>query len=503
MKWAASLLLCVVVATSAHARGGGGGHVTTFDPNLYGGPANVSCIKAAAAGVCTTGYNAACDGVTSDTAAFVSFRTAAVAANPTRAVLYIPPGANCTISGGVNDNIVAGVKNPVIWGYGATVNTMTFGGTGFPSNISGNWALVQTFNPGDTTVTLVSSGDAAIFAGNPWIAATCVALQIGGTPPSFARFNYRKIVNITGSIITLSNPLDIQCKSTYPSIAVNGTPHPYDGGPAKLYLMDPQWDTNASFYGLTITGVGTTNAAGSYQNVVQGRTVALYDMVFQNLSNLSPTSSDSIWGFNVVSRSVEVDKDINSLNFIRGDFESFGVNFQSGSVNNALLELGTYGSCGGTGTNIIIRGGICKDVAVGPTSFGHGQSIFFDGGSVTAVGSGVSQIQIDASFLSFSSGTFSMAKSSVNIDSYYGTFVPGHKYKIAYANSFGNACSPLTVFTVTDMREDATNLYADTDMSTLPTLDCLGHAPFYVAYPAETITQRNSGPANLTQFAPP
>jgi hypothetical protein len=492
------VLLLILSLASAFARGGG--HVTKFDPNLYGG--GWTCITAAVAGVCTNpgGVTALCNGVSSDLAAMQAWTAAMVALNPAQAKLYIPPGSNCIFGTAIRP--LDGITNAIVWAYGATVDQVWFGQLAFQDTSTTSFnALVQSFNPNDTSVTVITGTDALKFVVGRWVVATCISQQLDGFPPNFHRFNYRLVTNIVGSVISLVPPLDIACKSTYPAgtAGIAG-----QGGPASLYALQPTWNSNAQFFGLQVT-------TPIMQWNWVGRTVTLTDIVLAG-GNLNPSQSDNlVCNFCVVTGGIEEDKNINNLTFFRGATNTL-VN-QSSSTNNLILDsFTTFGvnSLNGTTTNMTITNSSISAAAVG-ASFAGGSTIAISGSSVLT--GRIAQTEIDTSYLSYSNGTFAMSKTG-HLDSYFAIMVPGIKYQFGWHNNFQSPCSPDTVFTVTDLREDASNLYADTGSwtqngsgiatpSTLPTVSCSGSPAMYVAYPAATITQKFSGPADLTQYAAP
>src|SRR5712671_6285567 len=83
--------VCLILGSAALA-GGRGGHNVTWEPNILGG--GWVCFKTAIAG-CSQGFNATCDGIADDTAAYNSFLTVF---SGLTAKLYIPAGSNCKIT---------------------------------------------------------------------------------------------------------------------------------------------------------------------------------------------------------------------------------------------------------------------------------------------------------------------------------------------------------------------------------------------------------------------
>src|SRR5215472_13694695 len=159
------LLFCTLPAFA-----GRGGHVTKFDPNIFGGASNVVCLTAAVAGTCSAGFNATCDGIADDTTAWNSFIDYAISHDPI--VLYLAPGQNC--QNPVNGFLLSKpgpsahvdgtpIKNLTIWGYGATFNSLWIGTQNVPFPDNTHQALLNTTSAGSSAVTLKSVGDASLF----------------------------------------------------------------------------------------------------------------------------------------------------------------------------------------------------------------------------------------------------------------------------------------------------------------------------------------------------
>lgn len=484
--------LLILLSAVAFA-GGRGGHNTTFDPNRFGGPSNVACITAAVSSICTTGFNASCDGTgTGDEAARVAWLAYGVARGAAQSILYYPPGSNCVFDG---CSLNVGIQNAVNWAYGAITNGCRAAGDRAFFNDNTHGALLQTASVGASSVTFVTASDLPSLAVGDRVIITSNALQNGGYPLNVQNFEYNTVASVSAGppkVIGLS-PLVNTYLSTLP--AVGWGDGGQTAGPATLYVLDPVWNTNVTIYGMQLRNVGGQFGA-------LGRTVALYDMVF-DVAGLNPTASDNLWIFwsNVVQ--VEIDKEVNTLNFFRSNADQ--ISGQSASTNNLNLTSVTIRAgavtLNGTPKNANIINSYLPVAKVGPIGFGAGNSVSLDG---TFVGSALSAFEeLVAADLTFVSGTFHQAKASPTISDFYRVLVPGHKYY--YGTHNGGVCSPLTTFTVTALTEDATNVYAATDSpTTQPTPTC-GGAMTYNSYPAMTIVQKNSqaGSADLTQFAAP
>jgi hypothetical protein len=260
--------------------------------------------------------------------------------------------------------------------------------------------------------------------------------------------------------------------------------------------MNPSWKTNAAIYGLTVLG---PNGVGS-----SGKDISHYDVSFNGLG-VAPSAAMNVgYAFSWLGSQVEIDKDITNLLFLRSS--AVQLLFQSASIDNLRLDgVVLPGALNGTPGNTVCVNSVLNPAAfIGPTQFGHGNSISLDGCTVPVSGSGLTTgptvISVDAATLSYSSGTFSIAVASDHPVVQWGAI--GQKYFFATA---GNAqCSTPTSFKITDMNIVSTTLNIVTDLvGALPTPCSGGAAAKYIAYPAATITQKFSGPADLTQFAAP
>lgn len=506
MKFRWFVIAAVCLYSSIASAGGRGGHNVTFDPNSYGG--GWACFRSLASGTCggaTTQYfDAACDGTTSDVTAAIAFTAWAVTQNPSRIKLYIPPGSSCIFDGS-SSYLTNGVQNIIVWAYGATFNLLQIGASHAFYENNTHSARIISANAGDQTVTLVTAADASIFSVGDWVIVDGYELQdVNGFPPNWQFFEYKLITAITGTttkIVTLNSPLENTYLSTWPLISA-GSPIKADiAGPASIHLMGPTWKTNVTWFGGRVTVLSQWGIIG--QNITVygmysdfGFAVSICQICWVMFSELGAKGGN------------EIDKLISFLGIYRSTARQLA--FQSASVDRVLLDSVTAGrnfafGLNGTANNTEIKNSIISSATPGPIGYGHGTSIIVDGSIISAVNQ--PNHRIKTSLLSFSNGTFFIAKNDAQVYLTYNVFVPGQKYHFGDTDGTYNP-NPTTntIFTVTAVREDATNFYFDTTLpNTLPTPSC-GSNPTcdgYVAYPAATITQKFSGPANLTQFAAP
>lgn len=525
-------VLAILLLLTVEALAGRGGHVTKFDPNLFGGASNVACLVGSpVASICTTAFSATCNGSGSgDDAALSAWVSYGHARGATQSILYIAPGANCVFGGtgvvftadlsincaGYGSQADTTVQNVVVWGYGATVNSAWFGGAGFytaqdpngivtgcsPSGPTNTSPFIQAANAGDTTVTLVTASDSSNFVAGDYIVVTALAnTTIGNFPPSHTFHEHALVTAVNGStgVLSLANPLQFSYKTTYPNI---GGTQPFQGGPATIYLLNKTFNTNAQFFGLTVASLSQTN--------IIGKKIVLQDITWSNpfANGPNPTASAEIWNIGGNYNGSEVDKDIDFLALINN--YATQTDIQSSSINTFIVQGTTFnGTLNGTPDNTSISNSKFGAISVGPTCCGHGNSIALDG--VTFTGATRQFHHSPISAYSFSSGTLTVAKSASEWTSGAGPglWIPGMKYFMGDTDG-SNTCSSANTFTVSDVVDAGSNVNIVTDIASIPVTNiCNANSrppSTFGAYQSMTVTQKFSGPANLLsvpEMAPP
>jgi hypothetical protein len=520
VKWAAVLLCLLGLLNLCEARHG---KSTAFDCNAWGG--SCACFLASASGLCgnATAHfsNAVCNGASDDSAALADWISYAHGLGTALAVLYVPPGSSCSLGGAhgnisfVADNTVhcAGfgaqpdttVKNAIIWQYGATYDQMWFGGQAFftaqntqgvvtgcgsgPTNTS---PLIQQAIAGDTTVTLITAGEASNFAVGKWIQVTALANQVAGAfPPTHTFHEPAQITAINGGVLSLSAPLRFSYKTTYPDL---GGTQPYQGGPATIYLMELTYDLTARFYGGTVTNTNQSN--------IIGRNITLTDVVWSNAASNgpNPTQSASIINIRGAYPGQEVDKENDTLVLFMNQASQTDV--QSSSVNTFMIQGSTFsGKLNGSAANTTLSNSSFGSITAGPTCCGVGTATVLDRVTFQAANTNYHHTLISA--YSFSAGTLTIAKANAEYTNGKspGLWVPGHKYFVGDSDG-SNTCSPANTFTVSDVVDAGSNVNIVTDLPSVSFGNTCGsgtRAPTtYGAYQTMTLTQTSSGPANLT-----
>ncbi len=119
-----------------------------------------------------------------------------------------------------------GVKNATITATGASVDALFIGNAGLIQESWTQSARIQTVAVGATSVTVISAGgtlvgpaDSSIFAIGQWIMLSGIGTQVPDSyPPNFQYFEYRKVTEISGSVISFAEPLRFSYKSTWPYV---------------------------------------------------------------------------------------------------------------------------------------------------------------------------------------------------------------------------------------------------------------------------------------------
>ena len=262
-----------------------------------------------------TDFGAKCDGVANDNAAFTAFNTWAQSQTGT-IMLTIPSGSICMFTSASMGNWFAkGIKSLIVTGYGATLSDNNGTGNGF---FLGGRAVVadnmhssrlETVLAGATTVTLKAQSESARFQVGNWALITGLDMMGYGYPPNPAFFEYVQITAIDPStgIITFASPLKNTYKSTWPLYNAGSDFEADQGGPATLYALDPSWNTQVEYRGLTISQAGQTYA--------NGRSVTFRDVTFTGVACGVPSQS-MLWqviNSNMPNCGMEVDKLIDTL----------------------------------------------------------------------------------------------------------------------------------------------------------------------------------------------
>jgi hypothetical protein len=291
-----------------------------------------------------TDFGATCNGARNDNAAFTAFNSWAKtwqARNYGQIELDIPSGSVCmfTNSSKTQGNWFArGIKNLLVVGYGATLSDNNGNGNGFFLGGFGQFgdnahsARLATVAAGANTVTLLTPTQTSTFRVGNWVLITGLDMMGYGYPTNPAFFEYVQItaINPNTGVITFAAPLRDGYKSTWPLYNAGSAFQADQGGPATLYALDPSWDTQVEYRGLTISQAGQTYA--------NGRSVTFRDVTFTGGACGVP-SQNMLWqaiNTNMSGCDMEVDKLIDTL--VLSGVTIRMIAFQSASVNSFSMD---------------------------------------------------------------------------------------------------------------------------------------------------------------------
>jgi hypothetical protein len=158
---------------------------------------------------------------------------------------------------------------------------------------------------------LRNATETARFQVGNWALITGLDIQGYGFPPNPAFFEYLHItaINSGTGAITFAAPLKNSYKSTWPHYWSGNAFEVDQGGPGTLYALDPSWDAEVEYRGLTISHAGQTYA--------NGRSITYRDITFTGYACGVPTQN-MVWqviNSNMSTCNMEVDKLIDSLVF--------------------------------------------------------------------------------------------------------------------------------------------------------------------------------------------
>jgi hypothetical protein len=275
-------------------------------------------------------------------------------------------------------------RSVVIHAYGATFLEGASGyNWGTPAQRQDNLhsARLQTVLAGASAVTLISPGDVTLFNENEWALITGLCLQEDGYPSNPAFFEWVYITDITGSVITFSNPLAYDYKSTWPFYNGGSGLQVDQGGPATLYAIDPQWNFNGELWGAELSVLSVATNA-------QARRIRFKDVSVP--SGQCPIPSQcGLWiadGCDFTPSTMEVDKFVKT---IRMKDTSIGViQFQNaGSIETFIGENITANYFLGTPTTTYLKNPtILTDFKPGAIlGYGNSKTLVVEGGTTLTV----------------------------------------------------------------------------------------------------------------------
>jgi hypothetical protein len=319
-----------------------------------------------------TDFGASCNGTGNDNPAFWAFN--AWAREQTVPItLTIPSGSVCMFtSTNVPGNLIArGVKNLLVTGYGATFsdgpngggNGWFLGGAGVVQD-NAHSARLATVTAGSSCVTLVNGAQTDLFTAGNYALISGVDMQGYGYPPNPYFYEYVKIASLGGGNVCFNAPLKNTYKSTWPVYNIGSDFEADQGGPATLYALDPSWDTEVEYDGLTFQ-------MNDFQTYAVGRSITFRDVTFTGALCGVPTQNMNWTAINsdFSNCAMEVDKinDTVTLDTVK----IRRVYFQSASVNVFnLINSTVTDSVNGTPKKFVGSGSAIASFVPGDVGYG-------------------------------------------------------------------------------------------------------------------------------------
>lgn len=316
------------------------------------------------------------------------------------------------------------------------------------------------------TVSVSSGANATVTLNNHGLSANqTIFFDIfsGGTIPTGITHRQTYFVISTGittntfRFSTTMGGVAVTTSSTGSSVCLH-TNNTDLGGPATIYALRENFKSSYEVYGLRITDFAQVNVVGAQNAFLCG-------MYFDG-DGPAPTVGKSILIARTQTGSkTENDKCITSLTYdtCSASVGLRNADFQSAGIENLTIKNCTYNAVSGLGKYNTIDNCHLSLLTPMPTAYGHGSTLSISNTTVTSVN--MSNRSVDLSAMSFSAGTFSFPL-VVATNNGCATFVPGTK--CAFGRYLGGLVinpdsGPQKSFTVTDIRQDATTMFIDTD----------------------------------------
>lgn len=326
-------------------------------------------------------FRAICDGKTDAAPAFAAFNKWAVT-QTAMVQLTIPSGSVCAFTSNAGLWWAKGIKNLLVVGYGATITNNGANSPGFFLGGKGQFAdnlhsaRLATVAAGSSKVQLQTPKQASLFTVGSYALITGFDLQgiwraPYGYPSNPHWFEYVKVtsVDISAGTVTFAAPLKNTYKSTWPNYNSGNQFEVDAGGPATLYALDPSWDTQVEYRGLTIS-------QENFQTYAIGRSVTYRDVKFTGAHCGVPTQNYLWQAINTdfSACNIEVDKLITMMVLDRVTMHL--LKFQSSSTDLMTMSNSTVRTqMSGTPKKAVISDTKIADFRPGAYAYGRSDEV--------------------------------------------------------------------------------------------------------------------------------
>jgi hypothetical protein len=287
--------------------------------------------------------------------------------------LTIPGGSVCML----NNSFARGIKKLLVLGYGATIKQNNAAGNGFALGGRGVFqdnrhsSRLATVAAGSAKVTLLTPRESSRFTVGGWALIAGFDLQGYGYPPNPHFFEYVQITAINAAIgeITFAAPLKNSYKSSWPLNWSGSHLEADQGGPATLYALDPTWDTEVEYRGLTI-------ARPEAQTYANGRSITYRDVIFTGQFCGVPTQN-LVWQAIDTEMSecvMEADKLVGTM--VLDGVTIRSIVFQSSSIDLLSITRSTVTlSLNGTPKKAVISDSTIAALKPGAIAYGRSEEV--------------------------------------------------------------------------------------------------------------------------------
>ncbi len=337
---------------------------------------------------------------------------------------------------------------------------------GFPHTPHGYY--FETVQKGSRCVTMTTAGNAANFVPGYWAYAMGLALQGNSFPPNPAFFDAVLIRSSdagTGKVC-FDRALAHTYKSTWPADAAAADVFQ---GPPTLFPVSAGWFQSITWEGTaanpvqwwaTSSGVRTDN----YNVHLKYVTCVVSDPAGLNTSCYNPGFIQyGLLDHYVDPNSIEIDKVIQNLTYKNSTLTHGGGSSGMSVVNLNCIDS-TWDVFGTASQNFYGKNCAFTRLLVPAVTYGVPRSFYCDGCSFPDFVPRMSGIDVTtvAYGMSMSAGTITVPTANVISQALQRMFVPGGNYCFGLIFTNLNQCQT-NAFQVTDMRQDATNVYIDTN----------------------------------------
>jgi hypothetical protein len=265
--------------------------------------------------------------------------------------------------------------NVTISGYGATVDALYIGTPNLLLDDFDHSARIQTVSAGATSVDLITPADASKFSVGQWVLVSGLALQGGaggipGYPPNFQFFEYKQIVNISGSVVTFASPLANSYESTWPVVSDPGGTANL-GGPATIYALGPAFGAHQTILGLEVTANPSNFNGAVFMDA--GLSLVLDGMKFDGLGPAPSVGQSVVIRNSYFGTQNEIDKVLSYLEYDNDTGQQLLV--QSAAPTTLVIQGSTFSFLIGTAQSTSIENSTIGKVMAGPLAFGVGESL--------------------------------------------------------------------------------------------------------------------------------